>query len=301
MRRVWIALALVALTGVIAPRSAGAQVSLPPVNLGGDFLDGVAGPGVLVQQFVEHYDGSIERAQSRARVAGMATLTHVAWLTHARLLGGYAGTEVLVPVARLRVRSGGRTLAGSGVGDVSVSPLILQWNHERQSRRVFSHRLALPVTVPTASYDHASALSIGRGHWRVNPYWAFTVMPTTRWEVSARLMYLWNGAREASERTGRPEEQAGQAFHANYAASYEARPWLRLGAAGYVLQQSTPHREAGRPVADSRERILSVGPGIMLTSGFTKLTVHAFFEGGETNRPAGTKVLVRMAKAWPTH
>ena len=45
---------LFALTLATLPTALTAQVTLPPVNLGGDFLDGVGGPGVLFQQFVEY-------------------------------------------------------------------------------------------------------------------------------------------------------------------------------------------------------------------------------------------------------
>ena len=84
------------------------NVSLPPVNLGlTAFLDGVAGPGVLPEQYFEYYDGFQFNNKNGNKIPGknslksFSTITHIAYITKLKLLGGYYGFEMLLPIANI--------------------------------------------------------------------------------------------------------------------------------------------------------------------------------------------------------
>ncbi len=56
-------------------------------------------------------------------------MTHLAYISKLRVLGGYFGAEFLLPLVDvdLSASSQARNRA-RGVGDLIVSPFILQWN-----------------------------------------------------------------------------------------------------------------------------------------------------------------------------
>jgi hypothetical protein len=81
--------------------------------------------------------------------------------------------------------------------------------------------------------------------------YAFTY-DRTKTEFSARLHYLWNSTNnDPFVGFGIKNSQAGQAFHVNYAASYELFKNVRLGFNGYWLQQLTDHEINGASLPNS--------------------------------------------------
>ena len=89
----------------------GQEVTLPPVNLGGtSFLDGVAGPGFLLEETIEYYHANRFTDSRGGKIPGdnsvesWLSLTHVAYLTKWKILGGYYGVEVLLSAVRAEDR-----------------------------------------------------------------------------------------------------------------------------------------------------------------------------------------------------
>ena len=115
--------------------AARAQVRLPAVNLGDtSFEDGIAFPGVLVEEILGYATSDEYRDAHGNKVPGSnsATIvngvTHVAWISEWQLLGANYGAEVLLPFADLDVRTSfGPNGRERGLGDITVSPLVLQW------------------------------------------------------------------------------------------------------------------------------------------------------------------------------
>src|SRR5439155_12401576 len=90
--------------------TSGQHVSLPPVNLGDtNFLDGVAGPGLLLEETFEYYHGYRFTGPRGQKLSGdnsvesLLSSTHVAYLSEFKILGGYYGVEAVVPVSYLAV------------------------------------------------------------------------------------------------------------------------------------------------------------------------------------------------------
>src|SRR5271156_2001476 len=81
-----------------------------------------------------------------------------------------------------------------------------------------------------------------------------------KFEVSARLHYLWNSVNHEpfvgfDDRT----VQAGQAFFMNYSASYEVVHNVRVGFNGYWLQQLTDSKANDVNIPFSLERTVGLG------------------------------------------
>lgn len=90
-----------------------AQVVLPPMNFGGtSIVDGMSGPGILFEPvivegyFAHHFeDANGTRIPGANTVESWSNLFHVAYISQHRILGGFYGAEVLVPVAHLNIET----------------------------------------------------------------------------------------------------------------------------------------------------------------------------------------------------
>ena len=282
-------------------------VQLPPVNLGDtSFQDGIAFPGWLVEETIGYYhagrfnDHQENKVPGSNKLTAVSATTHVAYLSGLRLLGGFYGAEILLPLADLDLDTSlGPKDRERGVGDLIVSPFILQWTDHKLFGMPYFHRFVFAVALPTGEYDRNRPVNAGNNLVSINPYYAFTIMPTDRVELSARLHYLWNSENdEPFVGLGAGTVQPGQAFHANYAASYELVKGVRLGINGYALQQLTEDKIDGRSQANSEERVFGIGPGIKWSGNGLSLYLNSYFETGAENRPEGTKVVFRLSKVF---
>ena len=285
------------------------DIPLPPVNLGDtSFEDGIAFPGWLTEETIGYYhsgqfnDHRGEKIPGSNRLTTVSATTHIAYLSKYKLFGGFYGAEILLPLADADVdTSFGPKDRERGVGDLIVSPFILQWTDHKLFGMPYFHRFVFDMTLPTGSYDRNRPVNVGSNLVSVNPYYAFTILPTEKLELSARLHYLWNSENDKPfVGAGAGTVQPGQAFHANYAASYEVVKGVRFGVNGYVLQQLTEDKVDGHSQANSEERVFGIGPGIKLDSRSSgvSLYVNSYFETGAENRPEGTKVVFRLSKTF---
>jgi len=77
------------------------------------------------------------------------------------------------------------------VGDLIVGPFFIQWTDSKLFGMPYFHRFNLDFVLPTGEYSQNSSVNVGSNIYTFNPYYAFTLFPTDRLEVSARLHYLW--------------------------------------------------------------------------------------------------------------
>jgi hypothetical protein len=284
-----------------------ADIPLPPVNLGDtNFEDGIAFPGWLAEETIGYYhagqlkDHLGDKIPGSNKLTSVSATTHLAYISHLRLLDGFYGAEILLPLADVDLdTSFGPKDRERGVGDLIVSPFILQWTDHKLFGMPYFHRIVVSVTLPTGEYDRNRSVNIGNNMVSINPYYAFTIMPTDKVELSARFHYLWNSENdEPFVGLGAGTVQPGQAFHANYAASYEVVKGVRLGINGYALQQLTEDKVDGHSQANSEERVFGIGPGIKWSGHGLLLYLSSYFETGAENRPEGTKVVFRLSKVF---
>ena len=289
------------------PAVAQQHVALPPVNLGEtSFLDGEGGPGLLTHEPVTLYKAaravgpSGETLPGRNTTVTLSALTHVGYSPPVPLFGGYWGIEILVPVVFLDVATPTAEASTAGVGDIIFSPLVFQLPNATVLGGTLFHRLDVDVIAPTGEYDRDALASVGNHVWGINPYYAFTwLLLSDRLETSWRIEYQWNGVNDAPGPGYLATTiQPGQAFFFNAASSIAVTKFLRAGAAGYFLQQTSDSRADGRPVAGSRERVAALGPGLFALVGSTQLIANAYWEFAVENRPAGARLNVSVLHVW---
>lgn len=207
-----------------------AIAALPGMNLGQtSFLDGKALPGTLFQQFVNIYeaddfmDANGHRRPLDNRLRTLLATSHFAHISQHQLFGAYYGAEILVPVLLADPDFEPHAGSANGLGNLIVSPFILQWPQTELFGRPYWQRLNLAFQLPTGRYDRHRAINPGSNHWSFNPHYALTWEFAEGWEASARLQYLLPGKnRDPAPPLADDYLQPGQAFHANYSVSLMA-------------------------------------------------------------------------------
>jgi hypothetical protein len=301
-------LALLAASPAVAHAAPRPPVPLPPVNLGGSsFLDGLGGPGLLTRvaasaahaPSIAGPDGGALAGENR--VSSFTTLLHLGYVAPWRLLGGYLGAEVLLPIVLVDVDVDVAAASdrGGGPGDLILSPVVFQLPSVALGTARLHHKVNLGVILPTGRYRRDAAVNPGSRVTSVNPFYAFTVAWAQGLELSARLHYLWSSANDAPAPAYEARSiQPGQAAHANAALSYAVTPAVRVGMAGYWLEQLTDARVDGAAVPGGRERVGAIGPGLLATAGRFTAVANAYAELLAKNRPVGARLAVSLLTVW---
>lgn len=271
----------------------------PTVNLGDtSFLDGIAGPGYMVEEIVEgdHSAGASGGKRSLPHTDpasnAISGLTHVAWIGHHTLLGGWYGLEVVQAVAHVNAGPG-RVVTGAG--DLTASPLLLQWNEKRLGRVRVVQRFVLDMDFSTGEYRPAAPLSLSAHAFDLHPYYAVTLFPTGRLETSWRFHYLWNALNHQPPAAFQASStQAAQAVHFNATVGYRITQGVWAGLNGYLLKTINDPHLNNRPLLGSPEQVGALGPGLAWDSGHWILYANGYREFGAENRPAENKFVLRV-------
>ncbi|MDN3668225.1 transporter [Echinicola jeungdonensis] len=200
------------------------------------------------------------------------------------------GAELLVPIAHIKLTTEpGTFFTATGLGDLIISPFILQWKDGFFLGRPFWSRISLGFMLPTGSFDANEKVNTSANAYQFNPYYAFTWEVLPKWEISGRALYLWNSKNLDSSFSA----QAGQAIHFNYSVSYEIVKEFRIGPSGYYLSQIHDHKLNGEWL-DSRERVLGLGAALHWQSNKTFIRVQGYKETMVKSRPQGTRISISI-------
>ncbi len=267
------------------------------LNLGfTSFLDGAppAGPGFYFAEYVQYYttDRLADMAVPDPEIDAWVSLNQFIYQSDKKvLLGGKWGLDVIVPLVGIDSSPNPPLTNNDGLGDIYVGP-YLQWDPIMGANGPkFMHRIELQTIWPTGKYDSTKVLNPGSNFFSFNPYWAGTYFFNPKLTASCRVHYLWNA------RNDETRHQAGQAVHANFAASYELMPKrLRAGVNGYFLKQVSSSEDSGAVTAgDPKEQVVGIGPGALYSfSQDTHLFFNAYFETSVQNRTDGERFVLRL-------
>lgn len=283
--------------------SVAAAYQQPAVNLGfTSFLDGgpPAGPGWYFAEYVQYYTADnltdLPFPGDPSLDAYISLSQFIYQSDKAILGGGKWGMDFIQPYATFDVSADGTPLsAGDGFGDLLVGP-YLQWDPIMGANGpVFMQRVEAQVILPTGAYDSKESINPGANVISLDPYWAATWFAAPKCTVSWRVHYLWNDQNDDPNIPGADDSQAGQAFHANFAADYEVAPkQLRVGINGYWLKQLTDDQVNGNDVSGSKEEVLGIGPGVLWSfNQDNHLFANMYVETAAENRPEGERYNIR--------
>ena len=279
------------------------HVSEPAVNLGDtSFLDAPAGPGLLAEEIGDAaHDGKITDSAGNSMprasaVNSISSLTHVAWLTPKKLLGGWFGVEVVLSAAHVNAGALGQS---GGLGNTTVSPFILQWPEHRLFGMAIDQRVTVDFDLPSGQYSRISNVNINSNTFTVHPYYAITAFPKKRIETSWRVHYLWNSTNnDPPTSTLAQSTQAGQAIHFNATAAYNIYKGLWIGPNAYYLKQITDGKIDGVPLPNSPEQVGAIGPGMVWSHRSWFFYANSYQEFEAENRATGHKLVLRVEKVF---
>ena len=271
----------------------------PSVNLGDtSFLDALGAPGVLLEQIGDASQSDAKSEGTGQTVAGAATVNSISGLTHGvgltryKVFGAWWGAEAIVSAAHVNAGSGGVI---GGFGDLTVSPLVLQWKALKLGASQLNQRFVLDFELPVGEYRPDTPVSLSGHGFTVHPYYAFTFFPTKKIETSWRVHYLYNGVNhEPAAASSASSTQAGQAIHFNATVAYSLPHGVWVGANGYLIKQITSPQINGASLSASPEQVGSIGPGVVWDRGHYLLYANGYHEVGALNRTEGNKLVLRV-------
>ncbi len=274
----------------------------PSVNLGfTSFVDGAppSGPGFYFQEYVQFYTADkLENAPfPDENINVMVSMNQLVYQSDQKCIAGAKwGMNLMLPFVTIDSDIPQAPANGTGFGDLLVGP-FLQWDPIMgKNGPLFMQRVELSVILPTGKYSSNNALNPSANFLSFNPYWAGTLFITPKLTLSTRLHYLWNAKNtDPNDPRAQHKTQAGQAIHANFAASYEVIPKkLRLGINGYALKQTTSTEIDGQDIP-GKEQVFAIGPGALFSlSKDTHLFFNAYKETGAQHRPEGERFTLRL-------
>lgn len=284
------------------------------INLGStSFFDGFSGPPgwsylsevrYSTADSIKNADGSTNSAFRHPRVDSFTWVNHLAYASPWQLAGGTLGFNVIVPLTWLHgsFDQPGASLSGGGtaLGDVTFGPQLQYAPILGSSGQpLFVQRFEFDVIAPTGQYKHNADLNQSSGYFSLNPYWAASLFPLPKVEISWRLHYLYNFKNHdpaasyplAFDNQPVSDTQAGQAAWINFTTSYALTPTLHVGINGYFFRQLADNRINGTSVA-GREQVLGIGPGLFWQmSGNRALWLNAYTETAVRNRTRNSLVV----------
>lgn len=271
-----------------------------------DFLGGVLPPPgfywLNYLAYVQKNEFEFEDKSDIERLAGDIDLDASAIVEAARfvymsphkILGATWGAQIIFPFYRAHAKLDvGEVEAfdsrSSGIGDITINPLILAWHFTPN----FHMGFGIDIVVPTGPYnqDEPASQILNKNHWTFEPLVAISYWVPGGIDVSAKIMYDFHTKNDkfvvdpftsfstngevspGKEKTLKP----GQEFHVDWGVSYAiAKEDLRVGLAGYYYQQTTDD-EVGDVEVDSsfRSRIAAIGPALKWWPGMGRFSVTA--------------------------
>jgi hypothetical protein len=240
----------------------------------------------------------------------------------------HAGINFVLPVVAFNVDFAPPTMAdprsavltdnGIGLGDLTFGPMLQFHPVMVDGRPFFSHRFEVDLIAPIGAYDPSVDINQSSNFVSIVPYWAATVLPLPRWELSMRLHYLYNfkNVRPAFGRLYTNQEpppvqsaRAGQAGWVNFATSYEILDTLNVGANGYYFHQFNLDlwemldgtTNPGLMYHDTgHKRIFGIGPGVMWAAAeHEKFFLNVYFQLLVENGPQANVLNLRWVHGFP--
>ncbi len=314
--RLFLLFSTVLMTVANSAASGQSPQGLPPVNLGfTTFLDGAppAGPGLYFAQYVSYYTADKLTGSNGAplplpnqNLDVWVSLTQFIYMWDSNVqigdfeLPAKPALDVLIPLVNADLNTAPAPLtANSGVGDLLIGPALQFDPIMGPNGPRFVQRIEAQFNIPTGEYSPLAVVNPGANFFSFNPYWAGTAFITPKDTVSFRAHYLWcaenNDPNPFITPPGTTSTRAGDAFHINFAAEHEViEKKLRVGVNGYYLKQTTDAQANGVNVAGSREQVLGIGPGAILSFSQTRhVFCNLYWETDAENRPEGFKLNLR--------
>ncbi len=248
------------------------------------------------------------------RVNAYTILPVTKWVTPLKFLGANYYTFLAAPIL-VKADEKADVLTLGGPVDLTehrerVYDIIwgngLGW-HQKQG--LYHIQTELQIFAPVGMYNPKNLVNIGKNVWTFMPVFAITAFSPWwegKLEADLKLMYDFDTRNNdfiISPLTaikignlglaGAPTyNQPGNAFHTDFALSYQIYEKLRVGVAGYFYQQVADDRTGFGRVRNDQTRVLGIGPMVWVPYKKWSFGAHVAFETAAKNSFQGANVNV---------
>lgn len=263
-------------------------------------------PGTYLLGYLQSYDA--ERFNDPDGRSGLlpdfkarsnAAIARVVHVTPVRILGASWAMQAIVPLVNLRVGAAGMVGETTGIGDVTIDPLLLGW-HFKNGLHVTT---GIDINVPVGAYNRRKLSNIGRNYWNFEPVVAVAYYGKSGFSVDAKLMYDINLRNKAAvftpfNPTG-ASYKSGNELHLDLAVGQQIGKW-KLGVSSYYYTQTTDDdvdAPGAQAVVDRlrgfRGKVVGAGPSLAYAAGKVQLIGTWQHEFHAENRPQGDKLWLK--------
>lgn len=284
-------LAAVACSAAAAPAAQALEGAVQyPHGAEGFYAGALPPPGTYLLAYGIHYQGQLQD-NSGNDAAGDVELTvnaiapRVVHMTDKTFLGANWGMHAVVPFFSntLKVGAAGIDDTETGLGDITVNPLILAWH-----RPDLHYAFGLDINIPTGSYKSTRANNIGANYWSVEPLFAVTWLPGDGWELNGKFMYNYKFENNDTN------VRSGDEIHVDYTIGKTVAENWTLGLGGYLVHQIENDERNGVDIANSRARVYAVGPQVKYQAGATSLIGKWHHEVSAKNAFQGDRLMLKL-------
>jgi hypothetical protein len=213
------------------------------------------------------------------------------WITNAKVLGGYYGMDVLVPLVYQDLDMTGYRGNDFSLGDIFVEPITLSWHLADRFDLSFGYGMWLPTGYNSPSY----AVSPGKGFTTYMLTGGMTLYPDSEkaWSLSALSRY------EISTKQDQTAITPGHYLTIEYGLARSIKKGFEAGLVGYVQAQTTTKSfPTSTSTANNKDSVVAFGPEVTYT--LPKLGLNTSFrylhETGAKNRTEGTAFNITITK-----
>lgn len=287
----WLALVVPLL---IAPRSQAAEGGITAYQPGSfaSFMDALQPkPGFAVFNYFAYYHGSADVSHSFP-IAGQIGLSVTAttyadspgafWVTPLKLLGGYYGLGVAIPItwntvsAQVTGPAGGtvgHSDSANGLGDIEFWPLAIAWGALGGDLHV---NFWGGIYAPTGDFQKNRLANEGLNYWTFEPgVIASYLNQKNGLELTSYIAY------DINTNNSTTDYHSGQVFHIDATAAWhfiqlgKKGGVIGIGATGFFLQQTTSDSGSGAKLGSFQASQAGVGPVVSYAAKFNKIGVAA--------------------------
>lgn len=289
--------ALCILTLLIAIGVPDAQAVDYPLGSEGIKAASFPGPGFYYVLYNQLYSSDTMRDKNGDEqkigfdVNSYAMAHRFVYVTNKKFFGADYGMNIIIPVVNvdLKIDAAGVDAKSTGVGDITVEPLVLAWHRPQQDITI-----SLSMLVPTGEYAENDAASIGGDHYNITATAGTTVFFDSErlWSLSVLARYEKHFENRVLDLTYGDDVLVEWGFG-------RAIGLFDIGISGYAHWQVTKDEGSDR-TSDDLDRIYAVGPEVNMAipqiKGQLRLKYYKEFGGKDTKE--GDAFWLTLVKAF---
>lgn len=281
--------------------------ALPATNLGlTNMQDGVSpGPGLYYVHYLQLYQPANAKGPGgntidhATLVSSLLSMHQLIYESSVKVLNGHLAFSILMPLVKLSAENGPSPLSvNPGVlGGLIFGPVI-QWSDKKLFRLPYSHRAEIDLSMPVGTYNKKYDINPSSHCYTLTGYYAFTLFLTKHFSISNRHNFNYNFKQIATD------IQPGMFYNLNFSLEHTIFHTLKAALTGYYLKQLAQDAYHGNHhyyqetfgIADTREQVLALGPGISYVSnGGLAAELKVFIETQSRNRAEGIRPTFKLA------